>query len=149
MAFEVGDRVEFIDKGWSKTLYGKIGTVQYRDSYIIGVLFDGNKNVTGWYPERLRLIEEPSESILDIAKKAVHGDRGEDYGHPYDDLNRTAKLWSALTGYEFTAKEVGLCMICVKLSRETNKHKEDNLVDIAGYAEVVNTIVQKEQELAS
>ena len=34
-----------------------------------------------------------------------------------------------------TAAQVGLCMIALKISREMFCHTEDNLVDIAGYAE--------------
>jgi hypothetical protein len=28
----------------------------------------------------------PKESILDEAKRIVHGDRGENYGHPFEDF---------------------------------------------------------------
>jgi hypothetical protein len=62
-------------------------------------------------------------------------ERGSDYGHPKEDFGRTAKLWSAIKGIEFTADDVALFMICVKLSREVHKHKLDNLDDIQGYAE--------------
>lgn len=83
---------------------------------------------------------EQDDSILLEAHKLVHGDRGEDYGGPLDDFSRTAKMWSAIKGVEFTAEEVGLFMICVKLSRMVNKFKRDSLTDIAGYAETVHMV---------
>jgi hypothetical protein len=43
-------------------------------------------------------------------------------------------MWSALKGVEFTAREVAMFMIALKLSRETHQMKRDNSVDIAGYA---------------
>lgn len=77
------------------------------------------------------------ESILVEAERLVHGDRNADYGHPLDDFTRTAKIWSAILGTNVKPEQVGLCLIGVKLSRECNRSKRDNLVDIAGYAETV------------
>lgn len=82
-------------------------------------------------------------SILPEAEKLVHGARQDDYGHPYEDFSRTAQMWSAILGQEVTASQVGLCMIAVKLSREVNKSKRDNLVDIAGYAETVRMVLEE------
>ena len=72
------------------------------------------------------------------AQKLVHGARQKSYGHPADDFARTAKMWSAILGVEVPPEKVPLCMIAVKVSREVNQHKRDNLVDIAGYAETLN-----------
>lgn len=80
------------------------------------------------------------ETILEEAQRLVYGDRGAAYGHPREDYTRTAKLWSALLGTEVTAAQAALCMIAVKLSRECHQHKRDNLVDVAGYAAVIDRI---------
>ena len=75
------------------------------------------------------------ESILEEAKRIVHGDRGENYGHPFEDFSRTAKIWSAILGINIEPEQVALCMVGVKISREVNRPKRDNVVDGAGYFE--------------
>jgi hypothetical protein len=72
----------------------------------------------------------------------VHGQRGQDYGHPYEDFSRTAKMWSAILGIEVTPQQAILCMIAVKISRECHLPKRDNRVDIAGYAEALDMVVE-------
>ena len=81
------------------------------------------------------------QSVLVEAHNLVHGDRGKDYGHPYHDFSRTALIWSAILDIDITPQQVALCMIGVKISRECNKPKRDNRVDIAGYAETLDMVV--------
>lgn len=81
-------------------------------------------------------MEPPNETILQEAQRLVYGDRQATYGHPADDYGRTAQMWSAILGVEVTAKLAALCMCAVKISREVNAPKRDNLVDLAGYAGV-------------
>lgn len=84
-----------------------------------------------------------TESILQEAQRLVHGDRGADYGHPLDDFTKTATLFNTLTGANLTPCDVALFMVCVKLSREANKHKRDNLVDAAGYLETWMMVIEE------
>lgn len=88
------------------------------------------------------------ESILDIAKRLVNGDRQAQYGPVDQDFSRTAKMWSAMKGVEFEPWEVAAFMICLKLSRQSHQRKEDNWVDIAGYADrgAVCDYIQKQRE---
>jgi len=76
-----------------------------------------------------------SESILQEAQRIVHSERGADYGHPLDDFAKTAKLWQVVLNTSVTPEQVALCMCMVKISRELNRHKRDNLTDLCGYAE--------------
>ena len=84
------------------------------------------------------------ESILEEAKRIVHGDRGENYGHPFEDFSRTAQIWSAILGIDVEPEQVALCMVGVKISREVHRPKRDNIVDGAGYFETLD-MVKKER----
>lgn len=87
---------------------------------------------------------QQSESILQEAQRLTHGPRGADYGPPLDDYNRTAALVSTLLQHKLkepiSAHEMALAMCCVKLSREMNAPKRDNMTDLAGYAWVAQEI---------
>jgi hypothetical protein len=113
------------------------------------------------------------ETILEEAQRLVHGNRGNDYGHPIHDYRATGRMWSALL--ERWLKRCGLAlvtraqlckdelvegeerlpdipprlatlmMIAVKLSREAHQHKRDNLTDTAGYAECASMIAELEE----
>lgn len=78
-----------------------------------------------------------TNSVLDDAHNAVHGDRYDDYGHPAVNLERTAKMWSAMLGIEVDGEMVAALFIAAKLSRHMHEPKRDNVVDIAGYAEAM------------
>jgi len=80
-------------------------------------------------------------SILNEAYDLVHGDRNEDYGDPWQDYERTVGAFKALMGEkkisEMTPEDGMMFMVCVKLSRQINAPKRDNLVDAAGYLECI------------
>ena len=83
-------------------------------------------------------------SILDDAKQLTTTDRRDVYGHPTVDFARIAALWSVILRIPVSARQVGICMIALKLARETNAHARDTLVDIAGYAACLQTIADLE-----
>ncbi len=90
-----------------------------------------------WASGHTHSLADAKPSILDEAKAAVRGPRGEDYGHPRDDFTRTGRIWGAVLGIpDITPEKVALCMMGVKQSRlcQTPGHR-DSVVDIAGYAE--------------
>ena len=85
------------------------------------------------------------DTILNTAIQATK-DRGKDYGKPYENFERIAKLWTAYAGKPFTVSDVGMMMMLVKISRlmESPKH-EDSWVDIAGYSAITaEAIVESE-----
>lgn len=85
------------------------------------------------------------ETILDEAQRLVHGDRGAAYGHPIEDYRRTGRLWGAILGVpDIDPRICCLMMAAVKVSREVNKHKRDNLTDLAGYAECANMVAERQ-----
>lgn len=80
------------------------------------------------------LVELNKESILLEAERLTDGDRQNQYGPPEQDFARTAAMWNSLFGWNATARDVAMAMICLKLSRQTHMSKRDNWTDIAGYA---------------
>ena len=80
---------------------------------------------------------------MDILQKAhaiVNGARQQDYGDPTGSFKQVATIASILMQKEITAQECCKVMIAVKLARESFKHQEDHLVDLCGYAELLNRI---------
>ena len=94
-----------------------------------------------WHPgplERAAMAHE--ETILEEAARITAGDRQAAYGHPHDDYTRTAALVSAYLGVPVTAAQAAMIVLLVKVSREAHRPGRDNLVDIAGYARVIEKI---------
>lgn len=83
-----------------------------------------------------------TESVTAEADRLVSGDRGADYGRPIDDFSKTAVLWGVILGVEVTPEQVALCMAMVKVSRQLNKHKRDNLVDLCGYTKCLDMVIE-------
>jgi hypothetical protein len=87
------------------------------------------------------------QSVLAEAEGLINGDRAKSYGHPYFDYKRTVGAFNALTGHQLSVRDGITFMICVKLSREQNLPKRDNLVDACGYLGCLEKVIDKEEEL--
>jgi hypothetical protein len=88
------------------------------------------------------------ENILHEAERLIYGDRPTEYDHPRNDFTRTGRMWGAILSGHFkktvpdiSPEIVGLMMVAVKLSRESYKHKRDNVVDGAGYWGCVDRVL--------
>lgn len=85
------------------------------------------------------------KSILLKAEETVYGksDEHRAYGEFTLSMQRMAKIYNALTEQDLTAKDMFYAMLAAKLSREMNKHKRDNLVDLCGYAAGLNDMLEE------
>lgn len=87
--------------------------------------------------------QEPEEvSILQIAEFLTNKERRAVYGHPLDDYTRTAGMFNAAFAHKLkeplTPEDLMVVMILVKVSRQVNAPKRDNVIDIAGYANCID-----------
>ena len=86
-------------------------------------------------PSTLLIELSDRDDLLGAAKELVNGDREHDYGDPLENHQRIAKMWSAITGHEYTPEMVALMMIGLKLARLSRRTNHfDSWVDVAGYA---------------
>lgn len=72
-------------------------------------------------------------NILKEAEKIISKDRRKAYGPVNESFEQIAKIWSGTLNKEITSKQVALCMIGLKIQRESFSHKDDNLIDLIGY----------------
>lgn len=85
------------------------------------------------------------ESVMHEAERLINGARQEDYGHPLDDFTKTGRMWGAILGLpDIEPEKIGLMMVALKISRELNWHKRDNLVDGCGYFGTIE-LIKKER----
>ncbi len=94
-----------------------------------------------------RLTNGETESILSEAERIVNGDRQADYSDPVENFKHIASIASAISKEELSPTTCAIVMIAVKLAREDYKHKRDNLVDLAGYVDILNRIKESEVSL--
>ena len=79
-------------------------------------------------------------SVIKKADKILNNDRQSEYGDPKNNYAKIALMYNLITGDNIHGKDVAIIMIITKLVREGNKHKEDNLIDLCGYAEILNRL---------
>jgi hypothetical protein len=95
-------------------------------------------------------LETASPSILEEALKVSGENRQRDYGHPLENHERIAAIWNVVLGPKLkepiTPEEVVWCMIGLKMAREVNSKKVDNMVDVAGYINCLDLIAQKRRD---
>lgn len=83
------------------------------------------------------------ENILAEAERLIHGQRRDDYGGVAESFGRIARMWSEVLGCPVAPTQVAMCMIALKMSRWTAGHQRDSLVDICGYAALIEEMEQE------
>lgn len=79
-------------------------------------------------------------NILEQANKIVYEntDRSKLYGSYHECNQRIADLMTILTGKQITVKDIYYLEVAMKLAREVQFHKEENLLDTVAYLTALN-----------
>ena len=83
------------------------------------------------------------KSILLEADEIVNKKRQIEYGSPTKNFEDCAIMASILCDKKITAADVIKIQMCLKLAREANAHKRDNLIDLCGYAHILADKLRK------
>jgi hypothetical protein len=88
-------------------------------------------------------------NVIEDANKIIHGDREQTYGHPSKNLERIATQWSLYLRQKYnqqvllSAEDVCWMMSVLKMVRQMNAEKRDNLVDAIGYIGLIERLNEK------
>ena len=80
-------------------------------------------------------------NILKEANKIINKrseEKERQYGPFQEGMERAAMIASGATGKDLTASDMYLCLVALKLSRQSYNHKEDNLLDAVAYLGSLN-----------
>ena len=86
--------------------------------------------------------ENEMSDLLDKARETCV-ERGKDYGHPFHDFTKIAKIWSVIFETTVTPEQVALAMIGVKMARicqNSDYYHADSVLDICGYASCLEEV---------
>jgi hypothetical protein len=96
---------------------------------------------------RIENLRTESKNIFEQAQSIVDGKRQDDYGVPERNFDGISKAWSGILveklKSDITPQEVSMMMVALKLVREANRHKDDNIVDAAGYLILTDRLTDK------
>lgn len=85
------------------------------------------------------------DEILKTAQSIINGEREGTYGKAEDSFKTIAALWSGYLNTNISSVDVANLMILMKVARNsTGVYKEDNWIDICGYAALGGEIQEKE-----
>ena len=77
-----------------------------------------------------------NRSILERAEEIVNKrseEKEREYGPFSEGMKRAAKIASGMSGKDFTAHDMYITLVSLKLSRQSYNFKEDNLLDAVAY----------------
>jgi hypothetical protein len=80
------------------------------------------------------------DSLLLQADKVVNGDRNEQYGDAKQAFNEYSDILKTTFNISLSPEEICKVMMAIKLGRLKYKFKEDSLLDLMGYSEILNRL---------
>lgn len=112
-----------------------------RDSRKVGMISDH------WFREDFEInyeqVEEnqsENQSVLKEAESIVNGDRDVQYGNPLQAFEEYSNILETNFGIKLTPAEICKVQMAIKLGRLKYKYKRDSIVDLCGYAEILNRL---------
>ena len=168
MERKIGETFEFegktyatrVGKGCKKCAFIDANCIKEMHSYIVGECCQSER--TDHKPvifveveegkDKSSSIEEDNrketKSILEEAIEIVNGSRKTDYGDPVESFKRIAQMANLMSNSnDFTPVKCCIVLMATKLTRESNAHKRDNIVDLAGYGYILQLLEEdKENE---
>lgn len=93
-----------------------------------------------------------TETIDEEAHRIVYGDREKTYGDPNKNFNKLALMWTGTLldklkpGVQLSANDIALCLVQLKVSRESFKPNRENRVDGIGYFLCLDRIVESNKD---
>ena len=84
------------------------------------------------------------KTTLEQAISIVCQDREAQYGSPEDNFEVISALWSYYLGCDIEPHDVAMLMALLKIARiKSGRYKDDNYIDLAGYAACAAEIVDR------
>jgi DNA-binding protein H-NS len=87
-------------------------------------------------------ILEKANEIVNLRKE----EKERQYGPFEEGMERAAKIASIISNKEITNDDIYICMIALKLSRQSFKKKCDNLLDLVAYIGAWQNKINKDLE---
>ena len=79
------------------------------------------------------------------ATKLVRHDRNDEYDDPVRNFQRISDIFFSLSGIRLAPCDIALLHVATKLGRNIHKHKDDNIVDAAGYLDIYNYLESRQK----
>jgi len=148
----------------SKIEHGRGRNDSFTDDLVIYTWFRRSHLLHGWKASRLLGRTQSGTTSLREAAQPASGesmnardylneargtiqDRGLDYGHPSDNMQRTAALWSAYLEMPVNDYQVAMCMALVKIARSMETAKTDTYIDLVAYTSLAAQLHTEENDL--
>ena len=70
----------------------------------------------------------------------IRKERWESYWPVKENFSRWREIHKTLYWEDFTEMQLAQIMVSMKFSREKNKHKDDNIIDVINYLDIVEEL---------
>jgi len=89
-----------------------------------------------------------AQNILQRALDIVYNrseEKNRQYGDFHESMDRATNIYNLISKNQISVEDMYKAMIALKLSRQYNSHKEDNLLDIVAYMASMNDLNNKQK----